>query len=308
MKYIKIIATIILILGINTKANCQEKKKVKGWEKFWKNVSIRKSFESKTKDDDKAAQALFTFPDEKDNFFVVNAGVGYDFAHICSKNNSFKNIFSGFVLYNRNNEIDKEQENLKIGITNNQHFLSKNEQFSFFVNNTIEYYRDYVDNSNSFVGTSYWHPFSKKGINLSGYSLSKGRLMYFFTPQIGVEYQNVLEAKAITDEGYDVRGYFGIAGNLAWKKKTRSDSGEVLEKKFWTKGVELTVSYDGRYSFTKNIENGLGNYNPMFKSEIVIYPTKDNLFSIGFSYNEGTNPIDGIEKQKFWLLTLKIKK
>lgn len=280
---------------------------------FWKNIKIRKAFETKTEDDDKAANLSFTSPKDKPNYFIINAGIGYEFANMSkeSKNNKiFKNSFSGFFVYNKNNQIDKEQNNYKLGVSSNQIFYTDiNTSTAIFGSNTIQYLRNYRDSTHSFLLTSYWHPFSKNQncIKLGGYAQADNLLAYYFLPQIGMEYQNNFEAKKSALKGYDFRGYFSIGGSLLVKKKTYDDSSKLLEKNRWTKGIELKVTYDGRISLLKNLDNQ-DSYAPMFKSEFIFYPTQDNNLSIGLSYNNGSNPIDGIAKQTFWLLAFKFKK
>ena len=86
-----------------------------------------------------------------------------------------------------------------------------------------------------------------------------------------------------------------------------SKTKEPLDKEFWKKGIEIKLTYDGRVDIANNIAE-TESYIPMFKGEIIFYPTQDNKFTIGLSYNDGANPIDGITKQTFWLLAFKFKK
>ncbi len=284
-----------------------------GQSVFWKNLKVRKAFETETKDDDKAANASFTFPKGKDNYFAINAGLGYEFGSSSkeSKNKKiFKNSFSGFFVYNRNNQIDKEQNNYKLGISSNQVFYTNIEtSTAIFGANTIEYLHNFYDSSHSVLYTSYWHFFSKKQncVKFGGYAQANSLFAYYFLPQAGIEYQNAFQAKLNDDKGYDFRGYFGVGGNLLLKKKTYDDNHTLLDKNRWTKGVELIVRYEARVSILKNIESA-NSYTPMFKAEVNVYPTQDNKFSIGLSYNDGSNPVDGLAKQTFWLLAFKFKK
>jgi hypothetical protein len=279
---------------------------------FWDGIKIRKAFETKTEDDDKAANLSFTFPKEGTNYFVINTGIGYQFGNskkVSNKNKIFKNSFTGFFVYNRNNQIDKEQNNYKLGLSSNQVFYTDTiNTFAIFGSNTIEYLRNYIDTSHSILITSYWYPFSKipNSLKLTGYSQAESRFAYNFLPQIGIEYQNKLEAEQSEIKGYDLRSFFSIGGSFLLKKKTY-DYHDLLAKKYWTKGIELTITYDGRVSIFKNIVEQ-DSYLPMFRTELIIYPTQDNKFSVGLSYNNGINPIEGIEKQTFWLLALKFKK
>jgi hypothetical protein len=280
---------------------------------FWKNIKVRKAFETKTEDDDKAANFSFTVPEQKSNYFVVNAGIGYEFADTSKETKNmkaFKNSFTGFFVYNKNNQIDKEQYNYKLGVSSSQIFYTNtNASTAIFGTNTIQFLRNFQDTTHSILLTSYWHPFLKNQncIKFWGYTQTCNLFAYYFMPQAGLEYQNILEAKKSAMKGYDFRGYFSIGASLLLKKKTYDDSSKVLPKNRWTKGIELKVTYDGRVSFLKNLDSQ-DTYIPMFKSELILYPTKDNNLSIGLSYNNGANPVDGIAKQTFWLFAFKYKK
>lgn len=302
MRY-KIIMLLLLVIGFNSGYS---------QSKIWQQIKIRKAFETNSEDDDKAAILSFTFPKNKTNYFLINAGIGYEFGKSSKETKNkkiFKNSFSGFFVYNRNNQVDKEQNNYKLGVTSNQIFYTNTESSTaIFGANSIEYMRDYKDSTHSFLMTTYWYPFSKKSnsIKLGGYAQSQSLIAYKFLPQLGLEYQNAFDTKSISDKGFDLRSFFSIGGSLLFKKRTYEE-GKLLEKNRWTKGVELNVTYDGRYSIAKNISKG-NDFTSLFKSEIVFYPTQDNKISIGLSYNSGESPIDGIEKQTFWLLAFKVKK
>lgn len=280
---------------------------------LWKKVKIRKAFETETSDDDKAANLSFAFPKGKPDYFLINAGIGYGLASstkLSKRNSVFKNSFSGFFVYNRNNQIEEEQDNYKLGVSSSQVFMKNAESMSaIFGFNTLEYLRDRYDSSHSILFTSYWHPFSKQqtGLKIGGYAQSEHVFAYFLLPQIGIEYQNKFQAKQADFEGNVLRGFFGLGGNLLLKKKTYDEDGKLLARNRWKKGVELLVRYDGRVSIFSNIDE-IDSYVPLFKAEMNVYPTRDNMFSIGLSYSTGANPIDGLAKQTFWLLAFKFKK
>lgn len=295
-----LIATIAVIFSQNVYAQST----------VWDNIKIRKDFETGTNDDDKAANLSFTFPKDKSNYFVVNAGVGYQYDNISGDHTMFKNSITGFFAYNRNNQIDKEQNNFKIGISNGMTIFTDNEQqTALFGSNTLEYLNDHSEDSQSMAITSYWYPFSKKKefVKLGGYVAEEHLFAYHFLPTAGLEYQNKFEAALPESNGYHVRGYFGLGANLLLKKPPANHKKEPVPKSFWSKGMELSVKYEARKNLLSNVDN-TDSYIPMFTSELNIYPTQDNKFSIGLSYTNGANPINGLEKQTFWLLAIKFKK
>lgn len=276
-----------------------------GQSKFWDAIKIRKDFETGTKDDNKAANLSFTFPKDKPNYFVINAGIGYSYDNSEGNHPNFKNSIGGFFVYNRNNQIDKEQHNYKAGISNGMtFFLDKDQKTALFGTNTLEYLNDRSEDSQSMIVTSYWFPFSKVKdfVKLGGYIAEDHLFAYYFTPLAGLEYQNKFEAALPEHNGYYFRGYFGLGANLLLKKPSGHE-----DKTFWRKGAELSARYEGRARLLTNVDNA-DAYIPMFKAELAIYPVKDDNFSVGLSYNNGANPISGLEKQTFWLLALKFKK
>lgn len=277
-------------------------------------IQVRKAFETGTKDDDKAANLSFTLPKDGKSYYAINAGIGYEFGKVTKQlkqGKIFGNSFSGFFVFNRNNQIDKEQKNYKLGVSSNQIFYRDTANTTaIFGFNTVEYLRDYMDESHSLLLTTYWNLLSKKkdNIKLGGYASVNESVVYFLLPQLGLEYQNAIEAKDKLNEGSDFRGFFSLGTSFLVKKKSFDQkTNKVLPKNKWIKGLELKFSYEGRYSLLGDL-NKTSKYMPLFKSEIVFYPVKDDKFSIGLSYDNGANPLDGLGKQQFWLFALKFKK
>lgn len=318
MKLKFIVALTLLILSLsgfaqNTGIKKDNARKDSLLMAFWKKVKVRKAFETETSDDDKAANLSFTFPKDKPNSFVINAGIGYEFGDKTKKNKNgslYKTSFTGFFVYNQNNELDKEQKNYKAGMSFSQSFLDAEDTKANFIEYGLEYLRDFYDTSHSVLFTSYWHPLIKKpgSVVIGGYAQTAKQVLYYFHPQAGIEYQNVFTAKSASDKGYNFRGFFSFGANLLLKKKTYDPkTREALDKEYWTKGIELKINYDGRVNIATNIAS-TESFTPLFKAELLFYPTQNNKFTIGLSYTDGANPLDGIAKQTFWLLAFKFKK
>jgi len=330
--YFKIMATVILFVAIIDQARAQS---------LWENIKIRKTFETKTNEDNKAAILSFTVPGKGSNSFLLNAGIGIDFKKTIT--NTFRNTFNGFFVFNRNTLVDKEQHNYKLGITANQVFIH-NAHTSFFGINTFEYLHDYIDTTHSLVYTSYWHPVIKGGpVSIGGYSLTDHIFLLNVAPQAGFEYQNIIDANSSFKKGYDLRGFFSIGLNMIVKKKASftteqvkanrlaallgdpandnkqianvkpglqagpTDAEKTIPKRFWPRLAELSFVYNGRYSL-KNKDSNFDRYIPLFTAELTLYPLPDDNFTFGVSFNSGANPIDGTLDQKFWLFSLKFKK
>jgi hypothetical protein len=271
-------------------------------------ISVRKAFESKTPDDDKAATISFTSPKKKSSSFLLNAGIGYTFSEKPFGKTKDKNklTFNSFFVYNINNLISKEQHNYKVGITAETRFGMNPQNLVIFGNHTIEYIRDYIDTNYSALVTTYWHLFlKKKGLpKFGGYSSPDKSFSYFFESKIGLEYQYLIDAKnkLLNAEGFDFRGFQSIGGNLLFR--TGNESDEKPDSR--TKLLELVVSYDFRESLISNVKSNKEN-SCLFKVGINFYPTRDGNLSVGGSYNHGEDPIAGILKQEYWVVALQFK-
>lgn len=292
---------------------------------FWDRFSIRKSFETKTENDEKAATISFTFPKDNNKFFNTNAGIGYTFPQKADASHEFTTFF----VYNKNTEIDKRQENYKFGFTYNYIYFTKKD-LGFINDNSIEYLNDNVKKAQSLMLLSYLSLRYNKGIPILGsYAIKDNLFAYKLDPRIGVEYQNSYDVTTPLEDGYYLRSYFNIGGSIMMRKKTimktttttttyntednttmRTDTQEkytTLNKMFWKKGLELSVNYEGRNGLVDNFDNN-PSYLYFLKGELKLYPILDDNFSLSLSYNKGENPLDGLEKQEFWMLSFSFKK
>ncbi len=295
---------------------------------FWENLSIRKAFESNTSDDDKAALLSITSPKDLDEIFKINAGIGYTFANLGEKSN---HDLTTFFVYNKNNQLDKEQENYKFGLTYTSLYVI-NANFSWLNDTSLEYLNDNAKKTQSLLALTYFHLLSNKqgNIKLGSYGLTNSIFAYQFNPKVGLEYQNDFNKTAPLETGNTLRSYFNIGGNIVLRKKTVIKETTIttivdangvnveppiaptkiiktLPKMLWKKGLELMVNYEGRNILSDSYKD-TPNYRYFFKGEAKLYPIRDDNFYIGFSYNKGEDPIAGLDKQEFWMLSLSFKK
>lgn len=292
---------------------------------FWDKISIKKSFDTKTDEDEKAATISFTIPKDKENIFKVNAGIGFTLDTLI--NNKY-NAVTGFFVYNKNNQIDKRQENYKLGINHNFIYFTKND-LGIINDNSLEYLNDNVKKAQSLLALSYLSIMSNKGkLIFESYATRNSIFAYKLLPKIGLEYQNSYDVALPLEQGYYFRSYFNVGGAILLKKKTVMDETTktisynnkgvevksteskkkvVLPKTFSKKGLELTVNYEGRNSFLDNFDDN-PNYTYFLKGELKLYPINNDNLSISVSYNKGENPLEGLEKQEFWMFGLNFKK
>ncbi|MGH2666513.1 hypothetical protein [Flavobacterium sp.] len=294
---------------------------------FWENITIRKSFESRTDNDEKPANLSFTFPKEKEDIFKINAGIGYSFSELGRNQNHELTVF---YVYNKNNQIDKRQENYKFGLAHNA-FYRIEDNMAFINETSVEYLNDNAQKSRSFLAQSYLQFYSNREDlpSFASYALKSSRFAYQLNPKIGLEYQTAFDAESPLQNGYNLRSYFNIGGSILLKKKTKIElitvtntlapdgvtvtktveekSEKELDKMFWKKGLEIVVNYEGRNILSDNFD-GNPNYLHFFKGELKLYPIDNDNLSIGLSYNKGESPIDGLGKQEFWMLSFNFLK
>jgi hypothetical protein len=334
--YLLFFSVNVLVLTITSNAQ----------SKIWENVSIKKAFETKTEDDTKPAIVSFTFPKDSTDSYLVNAGVGYDFFQAKRKNAIVKSA-TGFFVYNRNSLVEKKTKNYKLGITGGHLIdINDNPTSAVYGATSVQYMRNCIDTTHSFIATHYWHPMYKsmKFVHIGGYMATPHVIDYFFLPQAGLEYQNIFDANSKQKKGYDARLYFNASLNIRIKKRTRYSNEEikqnkidslhqfeewkaktfsevkdyvdkqvpgkkteVMPKNYWLSLFELYFSYAGRASFATRNSN-FQKYNPLFTTGLNIYPLDNENFSFGISFNDGANPIDGTAKQTFWLFSLNFTK
>lgn len=290
-------------------------------------VSIRKSFDSKTDDDEKAATLSLTLPKDNDDIFKVNAGIGYTLDTL--KNNIY-NAVTAFFVYNKNNQIDKRQENYKLGINHNSVYF-REKRFDIINDNSLEYLNDNEKKAQSLIALSNLSIRSNSGkLIFESYTLSPSMWAYKLLPRVGFEYQNSYDAALPTEQGYYIRSYFNVGGAILLRKKTNikivqntitssyNSKGEEVRRKeidkkdivddfITTRGLELIINYEGRNSLLDNFDDN-PNYTYLLKGELKLYPINNDNLSIGLSYNKGENPLEGLEKQEFWMLGFNFKK
>jgi len=74
------------------------------------------------------------------------------------------------------------------------------------------------------------------------------------------------------------------------------------------KSIEFFINYSGRYDILNSTENR-EYYTHLLKTGIDYYLLNDPLdVTIGISFNRGSNPLQGLKNQQFWLFTLSIQK
>ncbi len=307
-KKISLVLALISILSTLKAQNTTDTSKTK--KAFWEtSFSIRKAFEDKN-DKEKPAVFSLTWPDQKEKTFLINGGLSLSLNRIKHKPNiSSKSEYDFFVVYNRNNQIDKVQNNLKTGLAMDFKFGSsdrtRNEKSYAKIFPTVQYMFNRVDTTHSFITTLYYTQIIKmNGFQLNGYQTIAGSgWQYYIGPVVGLEYQDRFNVKKPELKGGISRLYYGGDFRLAVKVPTEKGKKAALGNKV----AEITVSYAGRNDFINNTAGREGQIY-LFKTELNFFPLKSEDLSIGVLYNDGQDPIAALEKQKFWQFAIKFKR
>jgi len=300
MNYKVLISVPLLSIAVVSNSFCQKNDK---------KLMIRKGFESL---DDKKdpAMASLTVPQSGSNSYLINAGISYALTklkHLKDKSKKNSTLFS-FVL-NKNTMIKKEQNNFKLGVTWNYKVgRTDSIKSSYFMwSNTGAYARNTMDTTHSVYWTSYISMIrikkskkgEKTGVFVNAYKPFKSNSPweYFLGWSFGPEYQQKFNSSSEKDIGGVFRAFYTTEFRV--RKKIRDDIGDPI--------FDLILSNKGRYDLINNTKTKEG-YLPLVKFELEYYPTKNTDFSIGFSYNTGSDPIAGLEQQDYYLLAMKFKK
>ncbi|MCW3119346.1 MAG: hypothetical protein JWM28_3428 [Chitinophagaceae bacterium] len=266
------------------------------WEgSFWKPLRIGQSMETAEKKEE-PAQLMGTFPQKDPSSWLANLGISY-----ALNNNSENSISKLTIEYHRNTLTDKKQKNFSAGYTLYQ-ALGGTEDVFPFLSADFKYVYDSIDTKKSIAYNALvsWF-FNGKGFHLNAPNWikdDKDNKTAAFTPALyaGLQGQHVFNAKKDSAKGYTLRfvykasAYFDIMG----------DTDPNTPKP----ALRFSVDYTGRSPITNSTKFG-EDYTDLIKAGVELFITyKPVKVSIGVSYNSGSDPLKGLLKQQYWLLSL----
>lgn len=305
---------------VATDTSYWERKKIDNKNVLWPQVSIREAFED-ISEKAKPAKAAVTWPQDKSNEYMVNAGLSISLNHIARKtlaSGDERNRIlspSAFVVYNRNTLIKKLQNQLKIGLGLEYVFGKSGyspdwNSFGYW-NNTLQYANNIKDTSKSVIITTMVSPFRNNTTGDGVFWNSKkqifDRFFYILSPSAGLELQNIYTATKKEKEGAIFRPNANASVSLLIMKRQRNAAGALTPAYGWPTLFEVKTTYVARYELinTTGINEG---YVPLFKTDFSYYPLATDNVSLTLSYSDGADPVAGLEKQTFWQLGIQIKK
>lgn len=277
---------------------------------FFQKLEIRQSFGSAGA---KNAPARFqlTLPKNEDASYLIDAGLGIPLVEVRIGNALNMN---GKIVgeYHRNTLIDEEQHTWQTGFSSTfRTRVKRNSSGTSFTQlyftPTIKYSRNLVDTANALLFTVDFIPFrsGEKGINLNTYTIRGSRnLIQLLSIMPGIEFQNNFSAKSDVNNGTILRPLFKAQYLLAGNKKRTPAIEMISPEKTW----EASIDYIIRYAVINSTLTGEEFTNMLRTGVDYYFLTSPVSLSFGFSFNYGSDPLQGLKKQHFYLATLSLQK
>lgn len=258
---------------------------------FKKNVQIRQSMET-AEQKEEPAQFQITIPKDDSASWLINVGVSI---RVNTKSAKMISKFSG--EYHRNTLTDEKQNNLNLGYTFVRS-LGENKNTEWFTTGDLKYVYDREVEKSS-AAANLLFTFVKDNSNLNWNTntyFKKKRQTLFLSLFAGSQFQYAFKAKNDSAEGFIMRPLFNSSIKFDFNNK---DVDPVLR---------LSANYIGRYDVVNSTKNSEG-YTDLLTAGVELFMAyKPVKISLGVSYNYGSDPLKGLAKQNFWLLSLNLMK
>jgi hypothetical protein len=278
------------------------------FSKMIENFELRQSFGSAaTRNEPVLLQ--FTLPENGKGSYLIDGGIGLPFAN--GELTDGLDITGKLIgEYHRNTLVDEAQYTWQTGFsaTIRTHVQQRGNTFTqLYFTPTLKYAKNIIDDVNSFVLSMDVAPFrsSTSGLNINTYTFNKHKsLIHLISILPGFELQNNFAASAQSSNGTILRPTFKTQYNIAGNKRRTPNNLMVEPIKTWEASVDYTLRYAvvnstlTREKFSNLLKTGIDYY----------LLTQPVAISFGVSFNYGSDPLQGLKKQQFWLATISIQK
>lgn len=280
-------------------------------KKIFDALEIKKSFENQI-DRNKPAIMSFTLPAGDKNYYTINGGIAISPSILTTGRIPTKTKFDFFAVYNRNNQIDEDQNNFKAGLSIDHKLLFTKadgitpRNLKLRVTFSNEYLHDKIDTTHSFLSLLYFAPIFrisdnvKFGMRVDQYKTQK--IIPFLQWIPGIEYQNKFDVPAKDPKGANARLYMAGSVDFLYRVNKVIGNADTLMNL-----LETGINYTYRNDFYNKTGKWEG-YLPLFTYSISIYPFATNNISFGATYLKGSDPVSALAKQEYWLFEFKFKK
>ncbi len=277
---------------------------------IFKRLELRESFGSAATKNE-PVKFLFMLPDNGEAAYSIDGAVGIPFFDVPL---SAQLNLTGKVIgeYHRNTLLDEEQFNWQAGFsTTLRTKIRRNKNSTTFsqwlFTPTFKYSRNVLDTVNSLIYTMDIIPFRSgtKGINLNTYTIRGNRkIIALLSVNPAFEFQHNFSADQNEDNGNILRPMLKTQYSIGGNKSRLPASIMVEPLKSWEASIDFTLRYAlinstlNSEKFTSLLETGLNYY----------FATAPVSVAFGISFNYGSDPLQGLKKQQFWLATISIQK
>lgn len=289
MKKVIITATLMAILVVQY-SHAQDKS-------VFKAISVSASMQT-YESQQEPAQFQFTLPHEGSSSWLLNAA-----ASVGLKPLSKGTLTSKFVAeFHRNTLIDDEQYNYQAGYQF-EIMDGDGSKLTPYITGNVKYVRDQIADKHSLAASvnalPYYHPDKGFVLGSPGYFNSEN-FTYVVAPSIEFQYQEYFASA--THSGSILRPIVNLSNSLAFNKEAKYAPLKLLE---------LTFNYVWRYALINSTANEEGRTS-LLKTGLNYYlysgaTGKSSPVSLGINYNQGSDPLNGLLKQRYWLFSLQVK-
>ena len=278
--------------------------------KLFKELELRQSFGS-VEMKRAPLKFQFTLPKDHENTFLIDGALGIPFFD-AALTRSLKMTGKFIGEYHRNTLVDEEQFTWQAGFSTSVrtriHRNRTNSRYSQLIfTPTVKYSKNVIDTISSLLFTVDFIPFvsSTKGLNLNTYTIRGNRRFINLLSVIpAIEFQNNFSVKDEGDNGSILRPVFKMQYSIGGNKRRLPKNRMIEPVKTW----EASIDYTLRYALINSTLNKEEYSNLLATGVNYYFLTVPLSISFGITFNYGSDPMQGLKKQQFWLATLSIQK
>lgn len=310
MKRLILLCTTSMVLVLLAGSSAFAQESGSAVSTFFQKLELRQSFGSAGSRNSPVRFQL-TVPKGNDASYLVDGGIGLPVVNV-QVGKSLTMDGKIVAEYHRNTLIDEEQHNWQTGVSGTIRTKIKrnaaNTRYSqLYFTPTVKYSRNLVDTANALLFTMDVMPFrsATSGINLNTYTIrGSRRLIHMLSLNPGFEFQNNFSSKSETKNGTILRPLIKFQYLIAGNKQRVPAELMISPEKTW----EASVDYTSRYAIVNSTLTG-EKFTQLLKTGVDYYfLTNPVSISFGFSFNFGSDPLQGLKKQHFYLATLSLQK
>jgi hypothetical protein len=276
---------------------------------FNKNVSIGQSTTTITNGTKDPAQLQATFPKKDTASYLVNIGIA-----ITLKQTLFikENITGDF---HRNTLTDSAQNNLQLGYSFAWRAGTRNiakinpDAIQHWIKGDVKYIYDGIAITNSIGADLLYSPRTDQwplNLNSTTFLNSSKRTSLYISPLAGIQLQEIYAASNDSAKGFVIRPEFTLNAALSFNHLSATEIGKSQSANHPI--ITISADYTGRwdaYNSTKMHEGYTYLFSAAVNYYIISVPIK---VSMGPSFNVGSDPMQGLKQQQYWLFSLNISK